>query len=72
MTTHVADFTTRIDGIPCGIKIDSIYEDWDFPERRWPVVEFTVLDRKGYVADWLANKMTDSDIDRIYELALNG
>jgi hypothetical protein len=65
---------TRIAGIPCTVdytirgkykpaKIDadpdSCYEA-DYPE-----IEFTVCDRRGRPALWLANKLIDSDIQRI-------
>lgn len=72
-------FTTRISGIPCQIRIHHLtqpqlmrvyglgIEDVDPPEPG--EFEFEVLDRKGYKAYWLANKLKEDDIDRLYEEA---
>lgn len=73
-------FKTRIAGIPCQCKVLTrtdpqplrIYGpnvgDADPPEPG--EFEFEVLDRKGYPAAWLANKLRGDDIDRLYEEAL--
>ena len=72
-------FETRIAGIPCQCKVITLtdpqpmrvygpsMEDADPPEPG--EIEFEVLDRKGYPAAWLANKLVDNDIDRLYEEA---
>lgn len=69
---------TRIAGIPCLIGIDHFYVQE--PHRGsaftcdsrddyygYTECDFTVLDRKGYVANWLHNKLTPRDEDRIVE-----
>ena len=75
-----AHFETTVCGIPCGIRVSyyvpeqmirgcmSTQIDPPDPEE----IEFMVLDRSGYVADWLANKMTMKDIDRIEDLIRRG
>ena len=72
-------FSTRISGIPCQILVQHLtqpkpmciygigMEDANPPEPG--EFEFEVLDRKGYKAAWLANKLKDGDIDRLYEEA---
>lgn len=70
------DLETRIAGIPCGIVVDSFFEqpqhkgspltcnsDWDF--YGYVDVEWHVVDRRGYLAAWLQSKMTQDDADRI-------
>lgn len=75
---QLADFSTTIAGIPCGILVESYLSvpPWkgsvyDCPSNLdyygYTEFEFTVLDRKGYVADWLAKKLTDDDFTRIQE-----
>lgn len=79
MATEVkGDFDSHIAGIPCRIQIDDCFiqkplgpncdSDWDcygFEE-----VYFTVLDRNGYLANWLRKKMTVADEARITEECL--
>lgn len=65
---HIADITTEIAGIPCGIVITHYAieraDDGDFVERDWFVV-----DRKGYRADWLDAKLTKAQEREInYEI----
>jgi hypothetical protein len=66
-------FDTTIAGIPCKVDLidshynkpqpwndassDDFYGGWD--------LEWEVLDRKGYKADWLSKKMTAYDINHI-------
>jgi len=60
----VGDFETTVCGIPCQIKVDTCRiikgdsncwdSDWDY--YGYSEIEFTILDRKGYVADWLYRK----------------
>lgn len=75
----MSTFATRISGIPCQIRIQYLtqpqpmrvygpgVEDVDPPEPG--EFEFEVLDRKGYKATWLADKLKEDDIDRLYEEA---
>lgn len=66
------DFSTYICGIPCGVVIDSYYYQapsmkcaalCDTPDEYYGSEEFEwhLVDRKGYYARWLENKMSDSD-----------
>jgi hypothetical protein len=81
-----ADFDTHIQGIPCGIKV-LLYrhqDPWRGSAHTCPSsedyygytdFEYVVLDSKGYEADWLRNKMTTTDEERIlteYKEYLNG
>lgn len=77
---HLGDFETRIDGIPCQILVDffertpgsynyNAPSDLDF--YGYMECNFTVLDRKGYPAEWLAKKMTDQDISRIEDMIVD-
>ena len=68
-------FPTRISGIPCQIRVNEYYPaipmrvtgpgfgDAEPPEPA--VIEYEVLDRKGYKAEWLARKLSDDDDIRI-------
>lgn len=66
-------FETRVCGIPCQVKVDYYvdvkpqgrYADSDWDCYGYTEMEFTLLDRKGYKAEWLQNKMTESDIKMI-------
>lgn len=71
-----ADFDTTIAGIPCGIKVFSYnrQEPWSGSAYTCPSsddyygyveFDFIVLDRKGYEAYWLYEKMTENDENRI-------
>ena len=44
---------------------------WDWPEYLdfygWVDLDFEVLDRKGYRAKWLEEKLTDDDVSRIHD-----
>ncbi len=63
-------FKTRISGIPCYIMVTHYKEepantatlssDWEY--YGCISFEFTVLDHRGYKADWLKRKLTDNDI----------
>jgi len=75
----MSTFSTRISGIPCQIRVQHLtqpqpmriygmgIEDVDPPEPG--EFEFEVLDRKGYKAAWLTNKLQEDDINRLYEEA---
>lgn len=69
-----ATFDSTIQGIPCGILVKSYTQmrpgRYSGPpelcyEEEPAEMEFEVLDRRGYRADWLAKKLTDRDFDRI-------
>lgn len=68
-----ADFKTRVKGIPCGVVVDSFnvvepqgkFADSDLDCYGYTEIEYHLLDRKGYRAKWLENKMTDKDKDLI-------
>lgn len=51
-----AHLETTIAGIPCGVYVSDCGED------------VTILDRHGYQANWLADKATREDYDRIYAM----
>lgn len=68
-----------ISGIPCKIEVDECIvvkgsynrmcdSDWDY--YGFSTIEFTVYDRKGYKAEWLERKMTDSERETIEEMIL--
>lgn len=67
----------HIAGIPCQIRIDSYYHQKpmgvtaasDLDCYGYTEVEYTVLDRRGYAAPWLAKKITD-DIDSEIRFAI--
>jgi hypothetical protein len=69
----IAEFETRISGIPCIIQVTGYSEtpsDFTSRESDWDYygeieIEFNVLDRKGYPAKWLEKKLTHSDNERI-------
>ena len=73
-----ADLETTVAGMPAGIKIDRFFvqkpmgrmADSDLDCFGYKEIEFTVLDRKGYVAPWLQSRMTAADIDRIETMIL--
>lgn len=82
MTKHVIDFKSTVAGIPCGICIDSYHHVPSFQGSPhlcdsaddfygYTETEFTIVDRKGYDANWLASKATDADHERIIEEITN-
>ena len=72
---HKADFHTTVEGIPCGVRVlwysqavpmrttGTGMGDADPPEPE--EFEFDLLDRGGYPATWLAEKLSDQDVERI-------
>ena len=75
---EIADLETTIKGIPCGIVVDHYTAGRDWIQHTFPgagpgdceppepeEIEWRVLDRKGYPADWLADKLSTSDCQRI-------
>lgn len=75
-------FDTRVAGIPCQCVVYSYYPscgmrvtgtgfgDAEPPEPE--VFEFRLMDRKGYPAPWLEQKLTDADRARLKQEYLNG
>lgn len=62
------DFRTRIAGIPCIVRyeITGCYEpETPVCPASHPDLEFEVCDRRGRTADWLFDKMTQFDEERI-------
>ena len=70
---QIGEINTHIAGIPCQILITSYTcqkplgprADSDYDCYGYSDCEYTVLDRKGYRAEWLERKMTDADRKRI-------
>lgn len=70
---HTPDFSTTVCGIPCGVIIESFtdvkpdYTSWASPEDYYGYTksEWFIVDRKGYRAEWLENKMSQNDRDEI-------
>ena len=70
-------FNTKVGGIPCVCKVTyhtpyrpmritgSGFGDCDPPEYEEFV--FSILDRKGYKANWLEKKLIPSDKERLLE-----
>ena len=74
----VADFSTTVCGIPCGVVIvDYTFvppfnnnprlcdSDWDY--YGYEEMDWYLVNRKGYKAEWLENKMSDSDTASVKE-----
>lgn len=63
------DFETIVDGIPCGVVIESITPGhnggWEEPPADTEI-EWSLVDRGGYAALWLEEKMTRDDEINIY------
>lgn len=60
-------FNTRVAGIPCICEVTTYYYDpgrtYGPPENCYPPemdFEFILLDRKGYRAEWLERKLTET------------
>lgn len=70
-------FETKVQGIPCQCQVDhftpgrpmKIYGTGlgDAHPPEYPEFQFTLLDRKGYQAHWLENKMSDNDKEQLFE-----
>ena len=63
-------FQTRVNNIPCGVVIDYFHLGKPYPyEDANPFdsteIEFHLIDRKGYRAEWLEMLLTSDDEDRI-------
>lgn len=70
-------FHSRIAGIPCTVRIDSIDaaapqfgadSDWD--ARGWLDIEMTICDQRGRPAPWLMRKADKDDWNRLEAEAL--
>ena len=65
-------FDSRISGIPCQIRVlwyrkGNHSRQAETPEEYYGDFEYEVLDRKGYIADWLRDKMTADDEGRFVD-----
>ena len=78
MTKQSIDLQSTISGIPCGIHIDSyvrvppfkgspLFCDNPDDYYGYTDVEYTILDSKGYPAEWLMLKLTPTEHARIVE-----
>lgn len=65
---------TQIAGIPCTIRVDYVSvtppdsradSDWDY--EGYTEFDYTVCDRRGRPAPWLAKKLTSDDEARIQD-----
>lgn len=76
VTNYEFVLDSEIDGIPCQIAVLEFehVKPWRGPAYTAPsdldyygyvAMEWIVLDRKGYLAEWLADKLTDEDETRI-------
>lgn len=74
MAKYMGDFYTRVAGIPCQVYVTWYQAGTNYlihsaslepndPEE----FEFSLLDRKGYPAQWLERKLTEDDEIRILE-----
>lgn len=73
-------FDYRIAGIPCKIEVLAVnrtkgsfcyHASSDLDYYGEADVQFQVLDRKGYKANWLAKKLTNAEQERICDLILD-
>ena len=69
---------TKIQGIPCLVEVTTFVfvKPWKGSPHTCPSsddyygyteIEYDVLDRKGYRANWLERKMTAKDVERVKE-----
>lgn len=73
-------FEYKISGIPCKIRVDSVRHvkglysynaPSDLDYYGYTEIEYTVLDRRGYPAQWLARKVNDTLDDEIKRYIAN-
>lgn len=74
---HAGEFESRIAGIPCTIRVleytapqPMLVTGSGFGDAEPPVREdwdFDILDRRGRRADWLAEKLTPADEQRLLD-----
>lgn len=78
MSKETADFDTTVCGIPCGVVVDTYHyqppskkcaQQCETPDEfyGYTEIEWHLLDRKGYHARWLEDKMTDGDNETLEE-----
>jgi hypothetical protein len=76
---HQIDYHITVKGMPAGAVIESFSAGCPARIRVDPLdsfpaedaeIEFFIVDRKGYKADWLVNRMTDNDWDEAAEQVL--
>ena len=68
-------FDFRVSGIPCQIRIRNLHVqppcpgtfDSDLDYHGWIEYDFDVLDRGGRPAKWLDAKLTEQDLQAIYD-----
>lgn len=67
-------FDSRVCGIPCQIEVTYYVNEparlFGRPEDCYPAefdVEYNILDRKGYRAEWLERKVKPSDEQKIID-----
>lgn len=66
---------TTICGIPCQVEVNYFFHkppDYkndasDVDYYGYTDIDYTLYDRKGYKAEWLANKMSSEDEDKLRE-----
>jgi hypothetical protein len=76
---YISEFSSKVAGIPCTIGVVEFSwsrgsysynaaSDMDY----YGYVEFAydVLDRRGRKAEWLERKLTDADVERLQEEAI--
>lgn len=63
---QTVEFKSRIDGIPCRIIANISYYAKFEPRS----VRLMILARKGYPSPWLESMLTQSDRDRLEEMAI--
>ena len=73
---ETATFSTTVCGIPCGVFVDDYVHvppfrgspqlcDSDMDYYGYTEIDWHLLDRKGYKADWLKRKMNKFDVEQL-------
>ena len=74
MTNYIAEIETTVAGIPCIVGVTEYSSvagdcgadsDWDY--EGYTEFDYTVCDRRGRPAPWLAKKLTSDDEARIQD-----
>ena len=73
MARHNPIIDTTIAGIPCKVEVTHYFvqkplgprADSDLDCYGYTDIEYLVLDRRGYPAAWLAEKMDDRDVEQL-------
>lgn len=72
----MSQLEVRIQGIPAIVEVTSVVRATPAGARGYldppepAEVEFTVMDRRGRPAPWLARKMSQADVQQIADIAL--